>query len=160
MLYLIRALYAVSCIVALPLMSLLITVEVIARYVFSTPIKWAFEANSLLLLLVVFGCLPLSVYRNEHIKMEFMHGILKGRALTAAHLLAAIVGVVVVGILGYQSASEIPSMIRYQEKGHDLPVPHWPFVAFMAVSAAITLLLFLRQIAAAVRGNSKEDAAP
>lgn len=143
---LIRSMYVVSCFIGMPAMALLITAQVVARYFFSSPLQWAFEANGLLLLAVVFGCLPLALHENQHIRMDMLHGTLGHRARASADAIAALVGSVVAGFLAYGALSHVPDMLRYKESGEFLTIPYWPFSAFMGACALIMLVQFVLRI--------------
>ena len=53
-------------------MMLLTVVDVVARYVFSRPLRGAFEATELMLVILIFAGLPLVSFADEHAVMDFV----------------------------------------------------------------------------------------
>src|SRR5207249_10314318 len=60
-------------------MMLLTFVDVVARYVFSRPVRGAFEVTELMLLVLIFAGLPLVSYADEHALMDFIDRLLGAR---------------------------------------------------------------------------------
>ena len=54
--------------------------DVVARYVFNRPIRGGFEVTELLLLVLIFAGLPLVSHADEHVTMDFIDRLLRGRA--------------------------------------------------------------------------------
>ena len=55
-------------------------VDVVARYVFNRPLRGAFEVTELLLVVLIFGGLPLVSHAGEHVTMDFVDRLLRPRA--------------------------------------------------------------------------------
>ena len=60
-------------------MMALTVVDVVARYVFSRPVRGAFEVTELMLLVLIFAGLPLVSFSDEHAVMDFIDRILGSR---------------------------------------------------------------------------------
>ena len=73
----------------------LTAIDVFARYVFSTPLRGAYEIVSLLLALSIFLALPLVVRSNEHIVIDILSNALRGGA---ARVHAIVVRVLEAGV--------------------------------------------------------------
>lgn len=126
--------------ITLPTLMLLVTVDVAMRYLFDAPIRWAGDANGLLLLVTVFSALPRAWDEGYHIRMEILYGRLKGRARRLADVAAAAVGVSFFVAMGIQALRFAPYMARTGETGQDLLIPVWPFMAYMGL--CVLLLAF------------------
>ena len=61
-------------------MMLLTVTDVVARYVFSRPLRGAFEITELMLLVLIFAGLPLVSFADEHAVMDFIDRLLSKRA--------------------------------------------------------------------------------
>ena len=61
-------------------MMLLTFADVVARYLFTRPVRGAFEVTELLLLVLIFAGLPLVSFTNEHAVMDFIDRLLDRRA--------------------------------------------------------------------------------
>ncbi|HZO01655.1 MAG TPA: TRAP transporter small permease [Burkholderiales bacterium] len=117
-------------------------VDVVARYVFNRPLRGAFEVTELLLLVLIFGGLPLVSHADEHVTMDFIDKLL-GRhrhfwqrvvqALCAAimFLLTWLVWIKAGRISAYGDATDV------------LRIVYGPFVYFMALMIALAGLIHL-----------------
>jgi TRAP-type C4-dicarboxylate transport system permease small subunit len=127
-------------------MMLLTFVDVVARYVFSRPVRGAFEVTELMLLVLIFAGLPLVSYADEHALMDFIDRVLGPRrqrllegivqALCAAvmFLLAWLVWLKADRIWGYRDATDV------------LRIVYGPFVYFMAVMIGLTGVIHLYKL--------------
>lgn len=111
----------------------LITSEVFLRYVFKAPLLWGKDLNGLLLLIVFFASLTYCWDARRHIRMEILYMRFKGRTKAFADIIAALMGMIFFGMLGMKGIEVIPYMYATNETPEFLPVPLWPFSAFMAV---------------------------
>jgi len=120
-------------IVFLPLMTLLITLNVIMRYAFNAPLLWGDEMDGLLLFLVLFLSLTYTWDQKRHIRMEIVYVHLKGWMRSLADLASGITGIIFFGLLGIQCIRDVSYMIRTHETGEELAIPLWPFRIIMAL---------------------------
>ncbi len=130
-------LYRLGVYGGLPALVVLVTVDVLLRYLFNAPLRWSRDANGLLLLISLFAALPYAWDRGYHIRMELLYSRLRGRRRQLADLLSALSGIVVFGALAVQSARFVPYMAATWETGEDLMLPLWPFMAFMGVCSVV-----------------------
>ena len=129
-------------------MMVLTFVDVVARYLFSRPVRGAFEVTELMLVVLIFAGLPLVSYANEHAVMDFIDRLLppKGqRALIAfVHLVCAAV-LVLLAWLVWLKADKIWA---YRDATDVLRILYGPFVYFMALMIALTAVIHLVRMAA------------
>ena len=57
--------------------------DVVSRYLFNWPLRGAFEATELMLLVLIFAGLPLVSHADEHVTMDFIDRMLTPRATAA-----------------------------------------------------------------------------
>jgi len=69
--------------------------------------------------------------------------LFKGRMRLTADIIAELAGILFFGLLGFKCFSEIPFMIKTNETGELLMVPHWPFKAFIGICCLIFVLRML-----------------
>jgi len=124
-------------------MIVLITVNVVMRYVFNAPLAWGEEMNGLLLFLVLFFSLTYTWDQKRHIRMEIVYVRLKGGWRSLADLASGITGIIFFGLLGIQCLRDIPYMIKTHETGEELGFPLWPFRVVMAVISFVFVLKLL-----------------
>ena len=76
--------HGIGTICILPLMIFLITLNVLLRYAFNSPLAWGDELNGLLLFLVLFLSLTFTWDQKQHVRMEIVYVLLKGRMRSLA----------------------------------------------------------------------------
>ena len=147
------SLHKLGTIVFVSAMIVVITIDVILRYIFKTPLLWGKDADGLLLLIVFFASLSRCWDEKRHVHMEILYNRFKGRLKAFADMIAALTGLLFFGMLGFKCIEDIPYMIATTETKEFLPIPLWPFSAFMAFCSFVLffqLLIFagssIRQI--------------
>jgi len=127
------ALFAIGVRAALPALLIMVTLEVVLRYGFNSPLQWSRDVNGLLLLITLFSTLPHAWDRGYHIRMEIVHRRLRGRWRSVADALSALAGLVFFGLMSIQAVGFARYMFVTGETGEDLNVALWPFMVFVAV---------------------------
>jgi TRAP-type C4-dicarboxylate transport system permease small subunit len=133
-----RLLFRLGIYVMLPALVVLVTTDVVLRYVFDSPLQWARDVSGLFLLMSIAAALPHAWDRAYHIRMEVAYDRFPPRPKRLVDVLSAVAGVVFFGSMAAQAAAYVPFMIRTGETGEDLLWPLWPYMAFMSVCAALT----------------------
>lgn len=120
---------------------LLTVVDVVARYVFSRPIRGAFEVTELMLVVLIFAGLPLVSFAEEHAVMDFIDRLTGARgrrrlrrgveAANAAFMLA----------LAWLMWGKADRIWGYRDVTDVLRIVYGPFVYFMAVALALAAAL-------------------
>ena len=132
-----RGLFYVCVYGGLPALVVLVTLDVILRYVFDSPLRWGRNVNGLLLLISTFSALPHAWDRGYHIRMELLYSRMGGASRSWADIVAAVSGIGVFGLLMVQAWRFVPYMARTGETGEELMIPVWPFMAVMGICAMV-----------------------
>ena len=127
----------------LPALAIIITLDVILRYILEAPLVWSHEVNGLFLLFVFLGSLSHCWYQGRHIRMVMIFSRFSDPVKKAANIAAILTGILFFGALGFQSFLEIPFMIEINESGELFAVPYWPFKAFIGICCLIFVLSIL-----------------
>ena len=135
-----RALFRIAVDAALPALMALVTLDVVLRYVFNSPLPWGRDVNGLLLLITVFSALPHGWDRGYHIRMEVFYNRLKGRARNLADVATGVLGILFFGFMGIQAFRFAPYMAATTETGEDLLLHVWPFMAYMGFCSLVLAL--------------------
>jgi TRAP-type C4-dicarboxylate transport system permease small subunit len=113
-------------------------VDVLARYLFRSPVRGAFEVTELMLLVLIFAGLPLVSYGDEHALMDFIDRLLSPRAqrglIAAVHLVCA--GIMF--LLAWLVWLKADRIWAYRDATDVLRIVYGPFVYFMAVMIGLT----------------------
>ena len=138
-----RTLFRLAAYGGLPALVLLVTLDVVLRYVFDAPLRWGRNVNGLLLLGSMFAALPHAWDRGYHIRMELLYERTRGTVRGWADVTAAFTGILVMSLLMVQSWRFVPYMARTGETGEELLLPVWPAMAFMGFCALVFALRML-----------------
>ncbi len=132
-----KALFRVAVDAALPALMALVTLDVVLRYVFNSPLPWGRDVNGLLLLITVFSAIPHGWDRGYHIRMEVFYNRLQGRARGVADVATGAAGILFFALMGVQALRFTPYMAATTETGEDLLLPVWPFMAYMGFCSLV-----------------------
>jgi TRAP-type C4-dicarboxylate transport system permease small subunit len=135
-------------------MILIITLNVIMRYVFNAPLSWGEEMDGLLLFLVLFLSMTFTWDQKRHIRMEIVYVKLKGGMRSLADLASGITGIIFFGLLAVQCFRDIPYMVKTHETGEELGFPLWPFRIIMAL---ISLVFVIKLIIYTIYGRKEME---
>jgi TRAP-type C4-dicarboxylate transport system permease small subunit len=132
-----RALFRVAVDAALPALMLLVSLDVILRYVFNAPLPWGRDVNGLLLLITIFSALPHGWDMGYHIRMEVFYNRLGRRPRILADVATGAAGILFFALMGIQALRFAPYMAATGETGEDLLLPVWPFMAYMGFCSLV-----------------------
>jgi len=127
-------------------MMLLTFVDVVARYVFSRPVRGAFEVTELMLLVLIFAGLPLVSYADEHAVMDFVDRLLSLRGRIVLQRAVQALCAAVMFLLAWLVWLKADRIWAYRDATDVLRIVYGPFVYFMAVMIGLTGLIHLRKV--------------
>ena len=121
-------------------------VDVVARYLFNSPIRGGFEITELTLLVLIFAGLPLVSHGDEHVTMDFIDRMLPPRAL---NVLVRVVHALVAAMfffLTWQMLIKAGRISAYGDTTDVLRITVGPFVYFMAAMILLTALVHVFKV--------------
>jgi TRAP-type C4-dicarboxylate transport system permease small subunit len=119
----------------------LTTVDVFARYVFSAPLKGAYEIVSMLMALAIFLALPLVARHNEHIGVDLIQGKLGARAERIHWPVVRLVEAVVIAAIAARLWTLATLMLEAGQVTGFLEWPLAPLAFVLSALAAVTALI-------------------
>ncbi|HTK92053.1 MAG TPA: TRAP transporter small permease [Verrucomicrobiae bacterium] len=122
-------------------MTALTFVDVVARYVFSRPLRGAFEVTELMLLVLIFAGLPLVSYANEHALMDFIDRLLPAPLQRGLVRTVELVCAATMGLLAWLVWLKADRIWAYRDTTDVLRIAYGPFVYFMAVMVGLAALI-------------------
>ncbi len=128
-------------------MMALTVVDVVARYVFSRPLRGAFEVTELMLLVLIFAGLPLVSFSDEHATMDFIDRILGPRSQRWLERAVQLTNAAFMFLLMWLVWGKADRIWAYRDSTDVLRIVYGPFVYFMAVTLALAGLIHLYKIA-------------
>jgi TRAP-type transport system small permease protein len=129
----------------------LTVVDVAGRYLFNAPVKGSIEAIELMLGLLVYMAIPLASARAEHIRIDLLDYLLGPRARKVQRLIGNGASAVVMAFITWRLYERGAQFAQFKDTSSHLGVPLAPVAWVMAAFAAITVLVMLRDFAAAIR---------
>ena len=137
------ALLGVAASVILLAMMALTVVDVVARYLFSRPVRGAFEVTELMLLVLIFAGLPLVSFSDEHAVMDFIDRLFGRRGQDRVQRLVQLVNAVFMFLLTWLVWRKADRIWAYRDTTDVLRIVYGPFVYFMALTLALAGLIHL-----------------
>ena len=122
-------------------MMLLTTIDVVARYVFSRPLRGAFEVTELMLVILIFAGLPLVSFSDEHAVMDFVDRLLGPRGQRGLDRCVQALNGAFMFLLAWLTWLKADRIWAYRDATDVLRIVYGPFVYFMAASLALAGLI-------------------
>jgi TRAP-type C4-dicarboxylate transport system permease small subunit len=138
-----QGMHRIGTLIFIPLMAGIITLDVILRYLFKSPLLWSHEVNGLLLLTFFFLSIIYCWDKDRHVRMEIFYNRFGSGMKRVSDIATGIVGAAFFGALAVQCVLDIPYMIRTNESGDQLGVQLWPLKAIIASVSVVFFLKFL-----------------
>jgi TRAP-type C4-dicarboxylate transport system permease small subunit len=117
-------------------------VDVVARYVFNRPLRGAFEVTELLLVVLIFGGLPLVSHADEHVTMDFIDNLL-GRWRELWQRVVQAASAAIMFLLTWLVWLKADRIQAYGDATDVLRIAYGPFVYFMALMIALAGMIHL-----------------
>ena len=129
-------------------MMLITVVDVVARYVFSRPLRGAFEITELMLVVLIFAGLPLVSFTDEHAVMDFIDRLLGSRGQRRLERWVQTANGVFMLLLAWLVWRKANTIWAYRDATDVLRILYGPFVYFMAVMCALAGIIHLAKAVA------------
>jgi len=127
-------------------MMVLTVIDVVARYVFSRPVRGAFEITELMLVILIFAGLPLVSFSDEHAVMDFIDRILGPRGQRSLQRAVQAVNAAFMFLLAWLTWLKADRIWAYRDATDVLRVVYGPFVYFMAATLALAGVIHLHKV--------------
>ena len=124
-------------------MMFLTVVDVVARYIFSRPVRGAFEVTELMLLVLIFAGLPLVSFSDEHAVMDFIDRLFGRRGQDRLQRLVQLLNAAFMFLLTWLVWRKADRIWAYRDTTDVLRIVYGPFVYFMALTLALAGLIHL-----------------
>jgi len=146
-----RALDRASAYVLLPVMTIIMLMEVIGRYVFNSPFIWSLEAIEHLLIIVLLFSIPECTRKNGHIRMDLLNRQMPATARRAVEALYALIGITVFVLIAKKAGGEIGYLKSIPVTTEFLLLPIWLYYTGIVLLSALMVLMFALRLMRAVR---------
>ena len=142
-----RILSGLACIFLFAMMTITF-VDVLGRYVFSSPLPAAYEIVSLIMPAIIFCALPLTVLKNVHVTVDLLDGFVPKWLSRIQAVVVNLFGAVALAVVSWRLAIRSQDQHTYEEVTDELVLDLWPFSAVMSVLCAVAAVAFIVNIIA------------
>ena len=132
-------------------LTVLTGIDVVGRYAFNSPLPGAFELTEAIMALAVAFGIVVTTAKDEHINVDALFVKLPAFWQRVLLLLAAIIGVLVFGVMFWKGTEAGIDAVRSSETTTLLHVPISPFKFALAAAFLISVLFLIRQIVRLLR---------
>lgn len=139
-------LHLVGVYAGIPALILIISTDVVLRYLANRPLRWGNEVSALIQLAVLVGSLNLCTEQRGHVRMDALYVRFGPRLKRATDIVANLCGFVFAAFFTYQSFASTLEMYRFNQGAEMINLPYWPFALFMGLCGLILTVRFLLEI--------------
>lgn len=141
-----QALAVISCAI-LFLMMTMTFIDVAGRYLFNSPLPALAEIISFMMAGLVFGVLPLVCFREGHVTIDLLDGLVPPRLKQAQGVFINLVSAGAVLFIAWRLWIKAMTHLEFDEATDELYLDIWPFSTGMAI---LCVLAAIAQLASAV----------
>ena len=124
--------------------AVIITFEVVMRFVFSKPTMWATELSSLLTIIASFLLFAYTLQEKGHTRVDFITAMLSRKSVYFLELFTTLLGLVYCGILVWYGTKMIQSSLVMEEVSQTLQIPLWIPQMFVPIGGGLMFLQLLK----------------
>lgn len=152
----ISALLAYVGALALFVLMVLTTADVVGRYLFNAPILGVFEMTEFLVLIMIFSFLGYTQSRKTHVSVDLVLAQFPEKIQTIVELFNHAVCLGLMALITWMGFRRALELLEVGEASPNLGIPDYPFVFFLVLGCGIMCIEYVRDlIQLAVR--RKED---
>ncbi|MCJ8520901.1 TRAP-type C4-dicarboxylate transport system permease small subunit [Pseudorhizobium tarimense] len=142
--------------VSLLFMMAVITVSVLARYLFNSPITGVDEIIQLTAVCVVMLALPYATLQGAHVRVDIFDQLLGRWGRLIGDVLARVLSGIVLAILADRAWSKMLDAYEYEDTTNMLGLPIWPFYGILAAGIALCLMVYAVELFRIIVSGEKE----
>jgi len=124
--------------------AVIITLEVVMRFVFSKPTMWITELSSLLTIIASFLLFAYTLQEKGHTRVDFITAMLSRKSVYFLELFTTLLGLLYCGILVWHGTKMIQSSLVLEEVSQTLQIPLWIPQMFVPIGGGLMFLQLLK----------------
>jgi C4-dicarboxylate transporter DctM subunit len=124
--------------------AVIVTLEVIMRFVFNRPTMWVTEISSLLTIIASFLLFAYTLQEKGHTRVDFITAMLSRKSVYFLELFTTLLGLVYCGILVWYGTKMIQSSLVLEEVSQTLQIPLWIPQMFVPIGGGLMFLQLLK----------------
>jgi len=127
--------------IMLGLVTVIIFISAIGRYLFNSPLPDAFDISRLTLAVAIVWGLASVAYRGSHIKVDLLAQAVRPSVRRWLDVAAWLVLLIFTGALVWKIGERVMSQFPGGEVTMDLRLPHWPFLGAIVLGLIAALIM-------------------
>jgi TRAP-type C4-dicarboxylate transport system permease small subunit len=127
--------------IMLGLVTVIIFISAIGRYLFNSPLPDAFDISRLTLAVAIVWGLASVAYRGSHIKVDLLAQIVRPKVRRWLDVVAWLVLLIFTAGLVWKIGERVMSQYPGGEATMDLRLPHWPFLGAIVLGLVAALIM-------------------
>ncbi|WP_419660966.1 DctQ2: C4-TRAP dicarbooxylate transporter [Desulfosarcina variabilis str. Montpellier] len=143
--------------IALALMMLLTTADVLGRYFFNAPVLGAYEITEYLMLIMVFSFLALAQSQKAHINVDIVFNRLPAWLQQICERFNHIVCLLVMILVTWKSAQRIAELKTTGEASLLLKIPDYPFAIFLVIGCLVFCIEFFKDVFRSQQKDAEQE---
>jgi C4-dicarboxylate transporter, DctM subunit len=124
--------------------AVIITFEVVMRFIFRSPTMWVTEISSLLCIVGSFLLFAYTLQEKGHTKVDFITAMLPKKSVFFLELFTSLLGLIYCGVLTWYGIKMIQSSILMGELTQTLQIPLWIPQVFVPIGGGLMFLQLLK----------------
>jgi len=132
-------------IIILFLMMLFITIDVVGRYLFKSPITGSIDYITVMMVIVVFPCFAYVTSEGGHVRTDILFDRLSKRGQGVFDIINSLFSIVLIVLITWQLGARAWSIIQHPP-GISTSYFQWPHLPFICIAAAGCALMSLELI--------------
>jgi len=124
--------------------AVMITVEVVMRFVFRSPTTWVMEISSLVTIVASFLLFAYTLQEKGHTRVDFVTAMVPRRSVFFLELFTTLLGLLYCAVLTWYGIKMVQSSLVMEEVTQTLQIPLWIPQAFVPAGGFLMLLQLLK----------------
>lgn len=142
--------------ISLLLMVVVITLSVVTRYLFNSPLTGSDEIVQMTGVVLIMLALPCATLQGAHVRVDIFDHALGKLGRSFGDVLSRLVSGFVLAMLAYRAWGKMIDAYEFEDTTNMLSLPLWPFYGVLAAGIALCLVIFSAEIALIVSGKTEE----
>ncbi|MGD8562726.1 MAG: TRAP transporter small permease [Desulfarculaceae bacterium] len=131
---------------ALFAMMLITVADVLARYVFNSPMIGVFELTGFLVLILIFSFIAYTQAEDAHVSVDFLLSRFPQKIRTTVELFNLTACLILMNLIAYMGLQKALDLKQAGETSLNLAIPYYPFVLFLVMGCLVACVEYIRKI--------------
>lgn len=137
--------------------TVIVVISAISRYLFAYPLPDAFDISRYLLGTAIMWGFASVGYRGSHIKVDIIAELVRGKGRRLIDAFAWSVLLIFTILLTWKMFDRVASAARSGEATMDMRIPAWPFLTLICAGVAVSILAIFARLVIVISGRGTLD---